>query len=336
MSPTTGGVRSWKFELKLADDKSTRSPNAGLPGRFICLLLIACGECILTPVPLIYPSNDTDPEGGGGGGWRPSPGFITPRPGSVLGQTRLGYNVTVPVKRHVYDYGYDSPYDFKYPPDNGDYNGHWPPVSGPGVGPVPRPVPPPVPAPVPAPGVGYQNYPYPGPLVVRPPIQQDLLLKTLLVPLTGAALLGVAAFLVSNPVLFKLGVVAGRRRRRRNVTLRPQHPQAPAPATTFDDFLTLQKFMSQLSPEEVSRNKDIVLANYLTCSGLMADSACLEELACRAALIKPMALQDQITQIAMREILSNAFIPSATKEKVKKAHLTGLTTQSCSKFICKN
>ncbi|XP_068907222.1 uncharacterized protein [Tenebrio molitor] len=44
-----------------------------------------------------------------------------------------------------------------------------------------------------------------------------LALKGLLIPLAGIALLGAAAALSSNPVLLQLGVVNGRRRRRRSL-----------------------------------------------------------------------------------------------------------------------
>ncbi|KAJ3630308.1 hypothetical protein MTP99_011509 [Tenebrio molitor] len=46
---------------------------------------------------------------------------------------------------------------------------------------------------------------------------QGLALKGLLIPLAGIALLGAAAALSSNPVLLQLGVVNGRRRRRRSL-----------------------------------------------------------------------------------------------------------------------
>ncbi|EFA02099.1 uncharacterized protein LOC103312519 [Tribolium castaneum] len=45
-----------------------------------------------------------------------------------------------------------------------------------------------------------------------------LALKGLLIPLAGIALLGAAAALSTNPVLLQLGVVNGRRRRRRSFT----------------------------------------------------------------------------------------------------------------------
>uniref|UniRef100_A0A1B0CD45 Uncharacterized protein n=1 Tax=Lutzomyia longipalpis TaxID=7200 RepID=A0A1B0CD45_LUTLO len=38
--------------------------------------------------------------------------------------------------------------------------------------------------------------------------------KSLFLPLAGAALLGVAAALVANPVLLQLGVISGKRRKR--------------------------------------------------------------------------------------------------------------------------
>ncbi|XP_058826632.1 uncharacterized protein LOC131686718 [Topomyia yanbarensis] len=44
------------------------------------------------------------------------------------------------------------------------------------------------------------------------------LTKSVLIPLAGAALLGIAAALVANPVLLHLGAAVGKRRKRRDVT----------------------------------------------------------------------------------------------------------------------
>ncbi|XP_058122765.1 uncharacterized protein LOC131293700 [Anopheles ziemanni] len=54
--------------------------------------------------------------------------------------------------------------------------------------------------------------------------------RTVLIPLAGAALLGIAAALVANPVLLHLGVTAGKRKRRdvepaHNLAYRAQLPQ---------------------------------------------------------------------------------------------------------------
>lgn len=46
---------------------------------------------------------------------------------------------------------------------------------------------------------------------------QGLALKGFLIPLAGIALLGAAAALTTNPVLLQLGVLNGRRRRRRSL-----------------------------------------------------------------------------------------------------------------------
>ncbi|XP_065087685.1 phosphatidylinositol 4,5-bisphosphate 5-phosphatase A-like [Ochlerotatus camptorhynchus] len=65
--------------------------------------------------------------------------------------------------------------------------------------------------------------------------------KSILIPLAGAALLGIAAALVANPVLLHLGAFAAGKRKRRDVTanshnlayrahLKPAHPLAPPKA----------------------------------------------------------------------------------------------------------
>lgn len=46
--------------------------------------------------------------------------------------------------------------------------------------------------------------------------------KSNFVPIAGAALLGIAAALIVNPVLLQLGTVAGKRRRRRRDTVANQ------------------------------------------------------------------------------------------------------------------
>lgn len=50
---------------------------------------------------------------------------------------------------------------------------------------------------------------------------QALALKTLLIPLAGLALLGTAAAFVTNPVLLQLGVVTGKKKRRRRSIIQP-------------------------------------------------------------------------------------------------------------------
>ena len=55
-------------------------------------------------------------------------------------------------------------------------------------------------------------------------IKQEIT-KSILIPLAGAALLGVAAAFIANPVLLHLGTVAGKRRRR-DVSAKYSHPIA--------------------------------------------------------------------------------------------------------------
>ncbi|KAL9704402.1 hypothetical protein quinque_007920 [Culex quinquefasciatus] len=49
------------------------------------------------------------------------------------------------------------------------------------------------------------------------------LAKSVLIPLAGAALLGIAAALVANPVLLHLGVAAGKKRKRRDAVMANAH-----------------------------------------------------------------------------------------------------------------
>jgi hypothetical protein len=58
-----------------------------------------------------------------------------------------------------------------------------------------------------------------------------------LAPLAGVALLGAAAFFATNPVLLQLGVISGKRRRRRS---RPLN-------TDISNALLLQTFINKVS-----------------------------------------------------------------------------------------
>ena len=67
----------------------------------------------------------------------------------------------------------------------------------------------------------------------------------------GLCVLGAAAALVSNPILLQLGVITGKKRRRRSVegedlpNLSPE--QAQAVKQKLDEIALLEKFMAQVS-----------------------------------------------------------------------------------------
>ncbi|GLH13365.1 ATP synthase subunit b 1 [Gryllus bimaculatus] len=169
-----------------------------------------------------------------------------------------------------------------------------------------------------------------------------LALKGLLVPLAGVALLGAAAALVSNPVLLQLGVISGRRRRRRALRAGAEEDSERALRQRLADIALLEKFMAGQ-----------LLANFLSCSGLagaggagaaasgargtpVPSARCLERVTCE--LHHPAAevtqLEKHVMQIVTSEILENEYIPDEVKRRVKTAAKIGLESESCEEFHC--
>ncbi|BES97039.1 Hypothetical protein NTJ_09852 [Nesidiocoris tenuis] len=153
-------------------------------------------------------------------------------------------------------------------------------------------------------------------------------LKGLLVPLAGVALLGAAALFVSNPVLLQLGVIGGRRRRRRDAT-------DVANLDRLKDVQILETFIEQLPPAQVVRQEKKLLANYLKCSGFH-DSKCLERLVCE--IQKPSsnrtAVERQVLDIVTGEMMKNEFIPKQMIQRIKKAEKLGSDGGKCDKYYC--
>ncbi|XP_069699122.1 uncharacterized protein [Periplaneta americana] len=173
-----------------------------------------------------------------------------------------------------------------------------------------------------------------------------LALKGLLVPLAGVALLGAAAALVSNPILLQLGVITGKKRRRRSSdadasqvpNLSPE--EADAVQQKLNEIALLERFMAQIPKEQAVTQEKQLLANYLSCSGSMnansTSGTCLERLTCE--LHHPGSdvpqLEKHVMSIVTSEILTNEYVPDSVKERVKSAATTGSQSGNCSEFPC--
>ncbi|KAJ4426835.1 hypothetical protein ANN_26634 [Periplaneta americana] len=99
-----------------------------------------------------------------------------------------------------------------------------------------------------------------------------------------------AAALVSNPILLQLGVITGKKRRRRSSdadasqvpNLSPE--EADAVQQKLNEIALLERFMAQIPKEQAVTQEKQLLANYLSCSGSMnansTSGTCLERLTC--------------------------------------------------------
>ncbi|XP_046994312.1 uncharacterized protein LOC124606372 [Schistocerca americana] len=176
-------------------------------------------------------------------------------------------------------------------------------------------------------GFDHQPLPLPHPHVPsHHPHYPASVLKGLLIPLAGAALLGAAAALAANPVLLQIGVISGRRRRRRRDAAAGAEAQR-----RLQQLRLLEDFLASVGPQE--RAERSLLASYLSCSG-QRESSCLQRLVCEMQRPDAPELDRRVMDVIKEEIFSNELVPDAVKKRITQASDVGLTAGKCEQFPC--
>jgi len=170
-------------------------------------------------------------------------------------------------------------------------------------------------------------------------------LAAVIAPLAALALLGAATAVALNPVLVSLAVITGKKKRkRRSVITADQDDLDPKSKRQLEEMQKLETFLAKV-PNGQDQTEEL-LANYVDCSGLAANSQCLEHLVClysnplassAAANHQPVTdAEKDVIAIILYNLLGNKYIGEDVKQKLRVAARQSKTGGSkwCAVYKC--
>ena len=154
-----------------------------------------------------------------------------------------------------------------------------------------------------------------------PPIHP---LAALIAPLAGLALMGAAAAVAVNPLLYGLVTISGRKRR----------SLAAADGDQLKMRLRQMKMLKQFLTSMPDNPLDRLTADYLSWSGL-GTSTCLDMLACNYVANSTSLLPErEVVSIVLYNLMTNRAVEPSLKGRLRSAARVARKGQECSEFFC--